>query len=191
MIENNNAAPSVAADESGKGDKTFSGHFTPGSDTTISEKQKQQERAERLLFILARAVLQNGGRDTFISFPTLSCISLIPEDEVKGLWYPYLPLGEFTVLMADGGTGKGILCCGIAAAITRGKKLPGDENQRSPGTVLQFMGNPSVSASMTVGLNGMVSQRLLSSHLRRQLAIARALANRLHRHTPKTMQIGG
>ena len=30
-------------------------------------------------------------------------------------------------MMADGGTGKTILCCGIAAAVSTGKALPGDE----------------------------------------------------------------
>ena len=58
------------------------------------------------------------------------------ESKKHFLWYPYLPIGEFTVLMADGGTGKGILTCGIAAAITRGSKLPGDDSPRKPGTVL-------------------------------------------------------
>lgn len=58
------------------------------------------------------------------------------ESKKHFLWYPYLPSGEFTVLMADGGTGKGILTCGIAAAITRGKKLPGEDSPRRPGTVL-------------------------------------------------------
>ncbi len=52
------------------------------------------------------------------------------------LWYPFLPIGEYTVLMADGGTGKGILCCGISAAVTKGNPLPGDDNPREPGTVL-------------------------------------------------------
>ena len=39
---------------------------------------------------------------------------------------PYLPIGDYTVLMADGGTGKTILCCGIAAAVSSGKALPGE-----------------------------------------------------------------
>lgn len=52
------------------------------------------------------------------------------------LWYPYLPIGEYTVMMADGGTGKGVLCCGIAAAVSAGRMLPGDAKPRKPGTVL-------------------------------------------------------
>lgn len=58
------------------------------------------------------------------------------ESKKSFLWYPYLPRGEFTVLMASGGTGKGVFCCGIAAAITSGELLPGDDQPRQPGTVL-------------------------------------------------------
>ena len=49
------------------------------------------------------------------------------EDNTKFLWYPYLPVGDYSVLMADGGTGKTILCCGIAADVSTGSPLPGDE----------------------------------------------------------------
>lgn len=48
------------------------------------------------------------------------------EDNTKFLWYPYIPIGDYTVMMADGGTGKTILCCGIIANISSGKPLPGD-----------------------------------------------------------------
>ena len=49
------------------------------------------------------------------------------EDNTSFLWFPYLPIGDYTVMMADGGTGKTVLCCGIAAAVSRGKHLPGEE----------------------------------------------------------------
>ena len=49
------------------------------------------------------------------------------EDNTAFLWFPYLPIGDYTVMMADGGTGKTVLCCGIAAAVSRGKHLPGEE----------------------------------------------------------------
>ena len=48
------------------------------------------------------------------------------EDKTEFVWYPYIPVGDYSVLMADGGTGKTILCCGIAAAISKGEALPGD-----------------------------------------------------------------
>ena len=39
-------------------------------------------------------------------------------------WFPYLPIGELTIMYASGGTGKSFLTCGIAADITAGRTLP-------------------------------------------------------------------
>ena len=59
------------------------------------------------------------------------------EDKTTFAWFPYIPIGDYTVLMADGGTGKTILCCGIAAAISNGERLPGDIFQNTtPSNVL-------------------------------------------------------
>ncbi len=49
------------------------------------------------------------------------------EDQTRFVWYPYLPIGDYTVLMAGGGTGKTYFVCGIAAAVSTGKELPGDD----------------------------------------------------------------
>ena len=49
------------------------------------------------------------------------------EDNTSFLWYPYLPIGDYSVMMADGGTGKTVLCCKIAADVSTGRRLPGDE----------------------------------------------------------------
>lgn len=49
------------------------------------------------------------------------------KNNVRFLWRPYLPIGDYSVLMASGGTGKTILCCGIAAAVSTGAALPGQE----------------------------------------------------------------
>lgn len=56
--------------------------------------------------------------------------------EQRFVWKPYIPVGDYTVLMADGGTGKTILCCGIAADLSRGIRLPGEIEDREPQTVL-------------------------------------------------------
>ncbi len=60
------------------------------------------------------------------------------EDNTEFAWKPYIPIGDYTVLMADGGTGKTIFCCGIAAAISRGEYLPGTETteKAAPANVL-------------------------------------------------------
>lgn len=67
---------------------------------------------------------------------TAKAADVFGEDNTRFLWYPYLPIGEYSVMMADGGTGKTILCCGIAAAVSMGRGLPGDECMRPPQNVL-------------------------------------------------------
>lgn len=62
--------------------------------------------------------------------------SAFGEDDTKFLWYPYLPVGDYSVLMAPGGVGKTVLCCGIAAAVSSGVSLPGDEFQCAGQNVL-------------------------------------------------------
>lgn len=52
------------------------------------------------------------------------CAVEVEEDNTRFVWYPYLPAGDYTVLMAPGGTGKTFFCCGIAAAISSGQGLP-------------------------------------------------------------------
>lgn len=65
-----------------------------------------------------------------------SAASTFGDAEQRFIWSPYIPKGDFTVLMADGGTGKTILCCGIAADLSRGRRLPGEIEDREPQTVL-------------------------------------------------------
>lgn len=72
-------------------------------------------------------------------FRNAKAASEFGEDNTKFLWYPYLPIGDYTVMMADGGTGKTILCCGIIANISNGKPLPGDE--------FESVGRPSLIIS--------------------------------------------
>ena len=49
------------------------------------------------------------------------------EDQTQFVWYPYILVGDFTLLMASGGSGKTYFTCGIAAAISSGNALPGDD----------------------------------------------------------------
>lgn len=64
------------------------------------------------------------------------------DEEPEFVWYPYIPRGEYTVLMADGGTGKTTFCCGIAAAISNGTALPSSYIEENPthGNVLIITG---------------------------------------------------
>lgn len=64
------------------------------------------------------------------------------DEDDEFVWYPYIPRGEYTVLMADGGTGKTTFCCGIASAISNGTALPSNYIDESPvqGNVLFITG---------------------------------------------------
>lgn len=48
------------------------------------------------------------------------------EDTTSFIWYPYIPIGDYTVIMSSGGTGKTYFVCGVAAGISNGANLPGD-----------------------------------------------------------------
>ena len=54
------------------------------------------------------------------------------EDDTRFVWHPYIPVGDYSVLMAEGGAGKTMFCCGIAASLSRGELLPGDEVNTAP-----------------------------------------------------------
>ncbi len=58
------------------------------------------------------------------------------KNNTRFLWYPYHPVGDYSVLMAEGGTGKTILCCGIAVAVSTGNPLPGEVFTEEGKTVL-------------------------------------------------------
>lgn len=70
-------------------------------------------------------------------FEARSADSFIDE-EIEFVWDPYIPKGDFTVLMAEGGTGKTMLCCGISAGVSKGENIIGDraKYKREPGNVL-------------------------------------------------------
>lgn len=58
------------------------------------------------------------------------------QKEYEYLWYPYIPLNEYTLLFAPSGTGKTFLSCGIASAITTGDFLPGDSRSEPQNVLL-------------------------------------------------------
>lgn len=81
-------------------------------------------------------ILSNGGSLTEDVIFKAKRAADFGEDKTEFVWYPYIPIGDYTVLMADGGTGKTILCCGIIANISRGELLPGETLESSPSTTL-------------------------------------------------------
>ena len=51
-------------------------------------------------------------------------MSDIQPEEVQWLWYPYIPLGELTVIQGDPGEGKTTFVLAVIAALTKGEALP-------------------------------------------------------------------
>ena len=65
---------------------------------------------------------------------TIKKIYEFEKKPIRYVWFPYIPAGDYTVLMAAGGTGKTYFACGVAATISKGEALPvpsGYENKQT------------------------------------------------------------
>ena len=62
--------------------------------------------------------------------PDIKFFSEIEAVSVDWLWYPYIPFGKVTILQGDPGEGKTTLALNIAAALSRGEKLPTELDYR-------------------------------------------------------------
>lgn len=59
--------------------------------------------------------------------PKLITLDTIEPENMKWLWYPYIPAGTVTAIFGRGGQGKTFMTCAIASALSRGDPLPGQE----------------------------------------------------------------
>ena len=60
----------------------------------------------------------------------------VDAEEVEWLWYPYIPYGKLTLIHGDGGEGKTTLILRLAALLSKGEKLPCDDTEREPVSVI-------------------------------------------------------
>lgn len=60
----------------------------------------------------------------------------IQAEEVKWLWYPYLPRGKLTIVQGDPGEGKTTFVLAVIAALTCGEALPETEQALEPINVI-------------------------------------------------------
>lgn len=58
-------------------------------------------------------------------------MSEVETEEVKWLWYPYIPSGKITIIQGDPGEGKTTFVLELVALLTKGAPLP-EENSFSP-----------------------------------------------------------
>lgn len=63
-------------------------------------------------------------------------LSEIKTEEVKWLWYPYIPFGKVTIVQGDPGEGKTTFVLSVIAALTRGDALPECEAGLPPMNVI-------------------------------------------------------
>ena len=53
----------------------------------------------------------------------------VESKKVEFLWYPYIPLGKLTIIQGDPGEGKTTAVLQLTALLTKGEKLPEDEQE--------------------------------------------------------------
>ena len=66
----------------------------------------------------------------------LLTMSNIPAEEVRWLWYPYLPKGKITIVQGDPGEGKTTFVLALAALLTQGLPMPGGADSQPPMSVI-------------------------------------------------------
>ena len=67
-------------------------------------------------------------------------MSEVEPQEVKWLWYPYIPFGKVTLLQGDPGDGKSKLMLSIAALLSKGEPLPFTETEANEPMTNRSMG---------------------------------------------------
>lgn len=70
------------------------------------------------------------------SLSRLKRLADVEERPVEWLWQRRIPLGKVTILAGDPSAGKTFIALGVAAAVTTGTPLPGDDTAREPGSVI-------------------------------------------------------
>ena len=67
-------------------------------------------------------------------------MSEVESQEVKWLWYPYIPFGKVTLLQGDPGDGKSKLMLSVAALLSKGEPLPLAETEANEPMTNRSMG---------------------------------------------------
>lgn len=92
-----------------------------------------------------------------IKLPTILTMDSVEEKESEWLIPQYIPRGQITALAGDGGSGKTTTWCGIAAAVSSGKRaffdtVPEDFVEYKPQKVLFFSSEDSIEHTLRARL---------------------------------------
>lgn len=60
----------------------------------------------------------------------------VEERKVEWLWYPYIPYGKITIIQGDPGEGKTTMVLQLAAILSNGGKLPGNDKEQPAVSVI-------------------------------------------------------
>ena len=82
-------------------------------------------------------------------------MSNVEVEEVKWIWYPYIPYGKVTIIQGDPGEGKTTFILALIALLTTGTPLPEEETVTEPINVIYQTAED--------GLGDTIKPRLLSS----------------------------
>ena len=75
-------------------------------------------------------------------------MSEVESQEVKWLWYPFIPYGKLTIIQGDPGDGKTTLVLNIAAKLSKGESLDRDMNVQEPVNVIYQIAEDGLSDDM-------------------------------------------
>ena len=75
-------------------------------------------------------------------------MSEVESQEVKWLWYPFIPYGKLTIIQGDPGDGKTTLVLNIAAKLSKGESLDSDMNVQEPVNVIYQTAEDGLSDDM-------------------------------------------
>lgn len=81
-------------------------------------------------------------------------MSNVEVEDIKWVWYPYIPYGKITVVQGDPGEGKTTFILALVALLTKGEPLPEEENGSEPINVIYQTAED--------GLGDTIKPRLLS-----------------------------
>lgn len=98
----------------------------------LKEDEYTPEEAEQFKEIIERRGLGNVLQEIAdqlegTSLPALKTAEEYESRPMRFVWYPFLPCGEYSVMAAAGGSGKGMCACLITAYLTSGVPLPEDK----------------------------------------------------------------
>ena len=84
----------------------------------------------------ARDAADQAWRKPSPSSLVIACASDIRPERVDWLWHERLPRGKCVLVAGEGGLGKSMVLCSIAAVVSRGRDWPNNEGKSSCGSVV-------------------------------------------------------